>query len=261
MRSSNLVCSTRPYRLPAILAHIVLLTLGSQSATAQPDLVINVTDSLVKAGACDKSSNLAFGRIAVKNIGTSKAKMDSITRPILVIYVPENISMRDEKTRTDTLDAYDLNAFDQESIAFQLGAGSNKRGRFFGTPPDRVSTVNQQPARRVLDARKRAAAIQRALNKLGHDAGKPDGVIGRQTREAVGRYQVSIEAASTGTLTDQQIERLLSEANVDENELATGAQGRFTVTLYAAVDPYDLVEESNEANNIVKFTITLDCSR
>ena len=56
--------------------------------------------------------------------------------------------------------------------------------------------------------------------------------------------------------------RLLSEAGVEaEASSTTGAQGRLVVTLFAAVDPYDLVEESNEANNIVKFTVEIDCSQ
>ena len=229
---------------------------AAQPSIAQPDLVINVADSFVRAGGCDASSDLANGRIAIKNIGTSQAKMkniDRFTRSMLVVYVPENIGMIDKKTKSESLDV-----FDQESISFSLGADLAKRGRFFGTPPTQVATANLSR-----NASARTVALQSALNKLGHDAGRVDGVVGRQTREAIRKYQRSKGETATGNLTSGQIRGLLEEAGVSATETTTagGAQGRVVVTLYAAVDPYDLVEESNEANNIVKFTVVVDCSK
>ena len=255
MRSLNLFDSAGARRLPIVLSGALFLVFGPQTAMAQPDLVINVADSVVRAGSCDAGADLASGRIAIKNIGTSRAKMkilERVTRSMLVVYVPENIGVVDKKTKSEQLDV-----FDQESISFQVGSGINKRGRFFGTPPNRVATANLPQ-----NASGRVAAIQKALNDLGHNAGQTDGINGSQTREAIRRYQRSKSETVTGTLTNGQTSSLLSEAGVEvTGSSVTGAQGRIVVTLYAAVDPYDLVEESNESNNIVKFTVEIDCSR
>ncbi len=255
MRSLNLFDSVDARRLPILLSGAFFVVFGPQTAMAQPDLVINVADSIVRAGSCDASADLASGRIAIKNIGTSQAKMkilERVTRSMLVVYVPENIGIVDKKTKSEQLDV-----FDQESISFQVGSGVKKRGRFFGTPPNRVATANLPQT-----GSGRVAAIQKALNDLGHNAGPTDGISGSQTREAIRRYQRSKGETATGALTNRQTTRLLSETGVEvTGSTTTGAQGRLFVTLYASVDPYDLVEESNESNNIVKFTVEIDCSK
>lgn len=254
MRLSNLRGWT-PGWVPALLSGAALLAGGSSTAWAKPDLVINVADSIVRAGSCDASADLASGRIAIKNIGSAPAKMkiiERVTRSMLVVYVPENVGMIDKKIKSESLDV-----FDQESMTFEVGAGIAKRGRFFGTPPNQVATATQ-PRRSSYNV----AGIQQALNDLGHNAGQTDGIIGDQTREAIRRFQRSIGETVTGSLTSQQLSRLLGQAGADAGQISTtGAQGPITVTLYAAVDPYDLVDESNEANNIVKFTVEIDCSR
>lgn len=255
MRSSHSSNRAAPGWLPALLSGAVLLTGISPAAWAKPDLVINVADSVVQAGSCDTSGYLARGRIAIKNIGSSQAKMkiiERVTRSMLAVYVPENIGMIDKKTKSESLDV-----FDQESMTFEVGRGVDKRGRFFGTPPAQVAT-GSRPRGTTFNV----ASLQKALNDLGHNAGLTDGVIGSQTREAIRRYQRSKGEAATGSLTRQQRSRLLGEAGVDAEQVATtGALGRLTVTLYAAVDPYDLVDESNESNNIVRFTVEIDCTR
>lgn len=247
--------STRARRLGLGFAGSVAFICGAQSALAQPDLVINVADSIVRAGSCDRASELASGRIAIKNIGTTQAKMkilERVTRSMLAVYVPENIDMVDKKTKSEQLDI-----FDQESMAFQVGKGVQKRGRFFGTPPNSVPTANLPPS-----ASGNVATVQRALNELGHNAGPVDGIRGSQTRDAIRRYQQSKGEAVTGRLTTRQTARLLSDAGIEySGSTTTGAQGPLRVTIYAAVDPYDLVEESNESNNVVKFTVEIDCSR
>ncbi len=255
MGSPTFSISARMRRLGLMLAGVVVPLGGAQTALAQPDLVINVADSVVRAGSCDRASELASGRIAIKNIGTTQAKMkilERVTRSMLAVYVPENIDMVDKKTKSEQLDI-----FDQESMAFQVGKGVQKRGRFFGTPPNRVATANLPPT-----ATGNVAGIQKALNELGHNAGPVDGIRGSQTRDAIRRYQQSKGETVTGRLTTRQTARLLSDAGIEVRaSTTTGAQGPMLVTLYAAVDPYDLVEESNESNNIVKFTVEIDCSQ
>ena len=92
MQVTNIFRAAGARRLPVVVSSALLLTLGAHTASAQPDLVINVTDSFIQAGSCDTGSDLASGRIAIKNIGSSQAKMKNIerfTRSMLVVYVPE----------------------------------------------------------------------------------------------------------------------------------------------------------------------------
>lgn len=244
--------------LRGIVAGVSLCALGGGIAVAQPDLVINVTDSEVRGVSCAKDSPLAAGRIAIKNIGTTRAVvklLDRATRSMLAVYVPENIDMIDKRTKGEQLDA-----FDQEGIQFEVGAGVDKRGRFFGNPPARVSTaIPTVTGARPTD---RIRAIQRALTNLGFDTKGIDGVFGSNTREAVSAYQRSQNAKATGQLTERQLDTLLDRQSPGSEIVpASGARGVIEVKLYAVVDPYNLVQESNEANNIVQFTVRIDCSK
>ena len=59
-------------------------------------------------------------------------------------------------------------------------------------------------------SRSKVQAIQQALNDQGFDAGKPDGLMGRQTRSAIRQYQASIGGRKTGQLTRRQLKTLLN---------------------------------------------------
>ncbi|MFM1813362.1 MAG: hypothetical protein RLZ98_57 [Pseudomonadota bacterium] len=241
-----------------VLTGAAIFCLGAGAAFAQdarPDLIINVDDSVIRAGTCSTEGALATGRVAIKNIGNARASMkiqDRLTRSMLAVFVPENIDMVAKVSKGEQLDA-----FDQEGIEFSVGAGVEKRGRFFGDPPFRVST-----AIRTSNTTDRTRAIQRALTNLGFDTKGIDGVYGSNTRSAAAAYQRAQKQSATGNLTEAQVDRLLNRSG--ETVAAsgtTGARGKIKVTLYAVVDPYNLVKESNEANNIIKFTVDIDCSR
>lgn len=58
--------------------------------------------------------------------------------------------------------------------------------------------------------RSQTRRVQIALNNLGFNAGNPDGVAGRGTRNAISRYQISIGAAPTGYLTQGQLAALIN---------------------------------------------------
>jgi len=60
------------------------------------------------------------------------------------------------------------------------------------------------------EAEKRAqrAEIQHRLNRLGYDAGAPDGAFGGQTREAIKAFQRSLGAEPTGKITESQVAAL-----------------------------------------------------
>jgi len=222
------------------------------AAYAEADLVINIKDSFVQAGSCETSSPLASGRIAIKNQGEDIAALgvtQRFARSMLAVYVPENIDMMDKRTEREKLDP-----FDQEGVEFEVGAGVVKKGRHFG-PPSRVTLTRTQP----LDTRDQNTAIQRALDRIGYDPGGIDGIIGSNTRSAIREFQESIGAARTGFLTTNQIDMLFQKSGVSVVS-SSGATGLISVTLYAVVDPYNLINESNESNNIWAFEIEVDCS-
>lgn len=227
-------------------------------AWSAADLIINVEDSRITPGSCDESSSLVTGRIAIKNAGEDTAAMkvtERFTRSMLTVYVPENIDMIDKKSETRKLDPYD-----QDGIAFDIGAGIVKRGRQFG-PPSATHLDDDNDSTPTPD-RQRVTNIQNALDSVGFDPGTIDGIIGRNTRTAIRDFQESIGASRTGTLTNSQREILFEKAGTSTSsstDTLYGARGETEVTIYAVVDPYNLVTESNEANNLQVFKFTVDC--
>lgn len=257
----------RPHQLGfalATLAAFAGVTLAADKARAEADLVINRADSIVRAGSCETGAPLASGRIAIKNQGEDTAALgvtQRFSRSMLVVYVPENIDMIDKRTEREKLDP-----FDQEGVEFELGNGIVKKGRFFGRPElGRQAYQSYRPITEIV-GRNRTARIQRALDRIGYDPGTIDGIMGPNTRNAIRTFQRSINALATGELTEGQIDQLFEKAGVDDNDddyssPTYGAQGPTTVTVYAVVDPYNLIPETNEANNIWAFEIEIDCGR
>ncbi len=230
--------------------------LALRPALAAPDLVININDSVINAGSCETNSPIASGRIAIKNQGDDPAALrvtERFTRSMVAVYVPESIDLIDKKTERERLDP-----FDQEGVEFEVGAGIVKKGRLLS-----LSDSSFDDDRRDRDSVDRSStrAVQVALDKLDFDPGTIDGIIGRNTRAAIRAFQESLGAAQTGTLTESQRDTLFDRAGTpDTAEESTGGQGRITVRLYAVVDPYNLVEESNESNNLQAFELEIDCS-
>lgn len=227
---------------------------GVTSAFAQPDLIINEKDSRIYSGSCQTSEPLATGRIAIKNIGTNVAKLEltETFRSMLAVWVPENIDMIAKIT-----DRSSLKPLDQEGLAFQVGKGVVKKGRFFLSISNGVlNAAIKQNANRT-----RATTIQTALSKLGFDPKGIDGVLGRNTRVAIIAFQGDQGEPRTGVLTENQYKRLIQEAGIEEKDSISGAHGITKVKIFAQVDPYNLINESNEANNISQFEVSIDCSK
>ncbi|MBU1212706.1 MAG: hypothetical protein KJ587_15750 [Alphaproteobacteria bacterium] len=231
---------------------LAVIAASTSAATALPDLVINTKDSYYQAGGCSKDQPIATGRVAIKNQGSDTADVnvaDRLTRSMLVVYVPENIDMIDKRPERQKLEP-----FDQQGIAFSVGDGITKRGRNFGAPAaNTVSNSNYESSAISVQS------IQRALLEVGFDPKGVDGVLGGNSRSAIRDFQASIGAARTGTLSLGQQDELFKKSGVSATD-GTGAQGETTVTVYVAVDPYNIVEESNEANNLWSFTVTVDCN-
>ncbi len=296
----------------------------SGAAHAAPDLVIVEEDSTILFESCEKNRPLATGRIAIKNIGDSRAKMKlglltRYSRSMLAVYVPEHLDMIDNAYERSVMDARD-----QESIRIEVGKGVLKRGRFSdttltagsgsyggsgsggysgsgsyggsgsnfgGNGYGSATTVDLDPNATVLVNRLQNSDrqdIQRALRDLGYYTGPIDGVFGSGVEQAIRGFQRGFGTVD-GKLTVAQIEELSSQTG---RALAIGETssdfarngsnggfaprdttlprqalnrsstdgGRYEITLYAVVDPYNLVEESDETNNLIKFTGILDCN-
>jgi len=52
--------------------------------------------------------------------------------------------------------------------------------------------------------------VQATLQRLGYDPGPVDAIFGPRTRAAIRRFQQDIGAQQTGSLTGEQVSRLLS---------------------------------------------------
>ena len=52
------------------------------------------------------------------------------------------------------------------------------------------------------------ARAQEFLNRLGYDAGSPDGLMGPRTRDAILDYQMTEGLAATGTVTRETLSSL-----------------------------------------------------
>ena len=247
----------KAFSLVSVVISAVCLSAGS--AVAAPDLVINVRDSVINAGSCETNSPIASGRIAIKNQGSDAAALrvtERFTRSMVAVYVPESIDLIDKKTERERLDP-----FDQEGVEFEVGNGVVKRGRLLTAPG---SSTYVERDRYDDEDRRSTRSVQIALDKLGFDPGDIDGIIGRNTRAAIRAFQNSIDAPQTGTLTESQRDALFERAGTPSSSGSDdlyGAQSSLTIRLYAVVDPYNLVEESNEANNLQAFEIEIDCSR
>ncbi|MGB3408004.1 MAG: peptidoglycan-binding domain-containing protein [Jannaschia sp.] len=76
-------------------------------------------------------------------------------------------------------------------------------------PDGQVRGATRRTASSDTATRAEAAAIQRRLNDLGHDAGTPDGLIGQRTRAAIVRWQAAVGEEPTGQLTEDQAASLL----------------------------------------------------
>ena len=65
------------------------------------------------------------------------------------------------------------------------------------------------PTMAAEDMKKAVRNVQAILNKNGFDAGSPDGVMGRKTRQAIMKFQTSVGQKATGEIDDALVKELL----------------------------------------------------
>lgn len=80
------------------------------------------------------------------------------------------------------------------------------------------SSQSSQQDQQIAPPRKKVVAdpklrnTQAALNKVGFNAGKPDGIYGKRTGQAIGQFQTSIGNPATGRLSAGERDILLARA-------------------------------------------------
>lgn len=268
------------------------------SAKDLPDLVITNDSRIPLQGSCKTGEPLWKGIIAIKNIGNAPAKFSSSTAAVLegigktsngedstlVVYVPQNIDLLDKKTLRS-----ELSPLDQKGVEIEIGTNRVKRCRFFNKPPRiRIAHDRYDPGYRTGDnagrnyyganANRRVRSLQQALINQGYPLPKygVDGNYGSETSKALREYYKDrgqrIPAYAYGnTISSSNLDRVLAELGVNELDSAGSGGGEVCtagarssdvhVTIYAVVDPYNKIEELNEANNSATFTVNIDCSQ
>ncbi|GHB35757.1 hypothetical protein GCM10007094_26690 [Pseudovibrio japonicus] len=89
-------------------------------------------------------------------------------------------------------------------------AGSQQQTpQVIAPPPQTVPNTPRVPAQQTVNlSRIQLKDVQYRLNLLGYSAGFPDGVAGKRTRRAIGKFQHSLGYVATGHLTRSQLEEL-----------------------------------------------------
>jgi len=240
--------------LALLLPVALLATINAAHAT--PDLVIQRADSEVKFVSCEESQPLVSGRLVIRNEGDSDANLrgaNDFFRSFVAVYVPENIDLIEKDTKRTKMEPRE-----QRAIEFSLGAGKIKKGRNYNSLPNGGATVD---ANIVKADMKFARDIQDFLKSRGY-AVTVDGDWGTGSKRALKAFQENQSLKATGEWdaeTQAAIEKIrgaglgLSVDNVKDE------QGRTRITVFAVVDPYNLIEETNERNNIVAYTGYLAC--
>ena len=269
------------------IAAALILTPQIALAQALPDLVITTDSRIPLQGSCVKGEALWKGIIAIKNIGTGAAEFaprDALAGGraddyALVVYVPQNIDLiAKEHLRSK------LEPLDQKGIEIKIGEDKQKRCRFYNQPPrirngsgryDNVyndDNYYRGPITSNTNAG-RISALQRALISKGYSLPNygVDGDYGTETRTALRAYYRDKGDTSPyiGGITisrvglDRVLDELGASVSVNDNAVACTAGARskdVSVTIYAVVDPYNQIDELNEANNSATFTVNMDCS-
>jgi len=76
------------------------------------------------------------------------------------------------------------------------------------------------------------AAVQRALNQLGYDAGTADGVMGPATRRAISAFQKDHDIASDGRLSAALAQTVLAEIQGDDSRTVRIKVGKGDVLIF-----------------------------
>lgn len=252
-----------PFFSRATVCGAALLAVGLQAtaAHAAPDLVINKTDSKIEFVSCEESQPLVTGRIVIRNEGDSEANLRSAKdffRSFVAVYVPENIDLIDKDTKRTKLEPRE-----QRTVSVSVGRGKTKAGRNFNAfraGGGSGSSAGFDPDI-LFDDEDYAESIQRFLKSRGY-ALSVDGDWGPGSKRALQSFQRNVGLPATGQWdekTAKEIEKLTGVSATVSYDNVKDSQGRTRITVLAVVDPYNLITESNERNNVVSYEGYLKC--
>jgi hypothetical protein len=269
---------TRVYSLAAGGCALLLAVAGSStmaSAQSLPDLVIQTSDSEVVFKSCDQASALAEGRIVIRNEGNGDANLrsaDDFFRSFVAVYQPENIDLIAKDTKRTKVEPGE-----QRAIQFSLGAGAVKKGRNYNANPGVTGPAaggyptEAEWFKNTAKYKDQIVQLQKFLISRGYFLGKTgpakdgaDGKWGGASTNALKNFQGVVGLAQTGTWNDdtaRKVVELSGNTTKPVFQNVKDGQGRTRINLYAVVDPYNLIDESNETNNIVTYTGYLACDK
>ncbi|MEQ8824999.1 MAG: peptidoglycan-binding protein [Filomicrobium sp.] len=236
------------------------VTAFSQAAIAEPDLVIQAADSKVEFVGCEKGQPLATGRIVIRNEGDSQANLrgaGEFFRSFVAVYVPENIDLIDKDTKRSKIEPGE-----QRAVEFSLGRNKEKRGRNYngfnvaetgaGLPTDADALKKDKDL---------AELVQQFLKDRAYSI-TVDGDWGPGSKRALAAFQRGAGLPGNGDWNEATAEKIISLQPGSEKSDAQNVkdeQGRTKITIFAVVDPYNLIDETNERNNLLSYTGYLDC--
>ncbi|MDX2309384.1 MAG: peptidoglycan-binding protein [Hyphomicrobium sp.] len=227
-------------------------------AWAAPDLIIQQVDTDLKFVGCEVNQPLVEGTIVIRNNGDSEANLreaSDLFRSFVAIYNPENIDLIEKDTKRTKMEPKE-----QRSITISMGGGKVKKGRNYNAFPEEASSGFPTDKDWLTNRSKyevQIKKVQQFLKDRGYAISKIDGKWGSSSKSALKAFQSQVGLSATGDwseATGMKIAELGGGAPTATLKNIVDSQGRTKITVFAVVDPYNLIEESNENNNILALT-------
>ncbi len=227
-------------------------------ADGRPDLVIQAKDSELRFISCNTSDPLVEGRIVIRNAGDGDANLraaDNLLRSFVAVYNPENIDLIEKDTRRTKIEPRE-----QRQIEISMGKGSVKTGRNYnGFTGGSVGSLPSD-ADALSDDEELARIVQQFLRDRAYSV-TVDGDWGPGSKRALAAFQKTQDLPGDGSWNAETAEKmatLIPDLQSSSGNIVNDA-GETQITVFAVVDPYNLIDESNETNNLVKYTGWLKC--
>lgn len=242
--------------LTKLISAGVLVCAGAYGAQAAPDLIIQKADSEMNFISCEENEPLVTGRIVIRNEGDSEANLRSVDdffRSFVAVYVPENIDLIEKDTKRTKLEPRE-----QRTVNVTVGKGKIKAGRNYNA--FNVAAAAGGFSKDALKDKDFARSVQAFLKSRGYPV-SVDGDFGSGSKRSLAAFQKNAGLPGNGEWNEQTanaIKKLGGGVSVAYENIKDD-QGRTKITVFAVVDPYNLIEESNEMNNVVAYEGYLKC--
>lgn len=222
-----------------------------------PDLVIEAKDSELKFVSCNTGDPLVEGRIVMRNAGNGDANLrnaDNLLRSFVAVYNPENIDLIEKDTRRTKIEPRE-----QRQVEISMGKGSVKTGRNYNGFAGGTLGSLPSDAKALEKDKELAKKVQQFLRDRAYSV-SVDGDWGPGSKKALAAFQKTQNLpgdgawnADTAAKISTLIPNLKSSGNIKNDK------GETQIVVFAVVDPYNLIEESDESNNLIKYTGWLKC--